>query len=478
MFNVLKDIETKYPVSEILVNGRQAWPYLRIHYYSQYARQVARLLGEREAYDLSPFSNKLRALKTSLRGLPRWFRRYDYIALSSASYRRPVNGRHCDRFLDPIIDELGGRNALLIETPTPIHFPAEHTHTTNVVSSIPLNLVAWLLGKPLRSRVRIGNFALLKAIQRDYGLQVDDRAIAARFAAQYIVFKFVFRMMRPKVLLLTCYYGGREAAVRAAKDVGVTVVEVQHGVIGKEHPAYNLRTDIDRSCFPDDLLIFGDSERDTFKNGRFLDPANIHPVGSFYIEYMKSTFKSNPAMVARLAGYRRTVGVTLQLAAEKRLADFIRQAALLDATIGYVLIPRVADDYLSSMTFPDNVIIISNHNFYELMMYVDFHATLYSTCALEAPSLGVQNILIDTDNMARTYYGGVLTDRMVTRYVNTPAEFVETAHFFERMDRRTVCSLNAAIFAVNYKDNVKDYVTKHLRPPVPSANAREYVASP
>ena len=51
MENILKGIETEYPVNTILVNGEQVWPYLRIAYNFAYTDKIA---SEKAKKQLAP----------------------------------------------------------------------------------------------------------------------------------------------------------------------------------------------------------------------------------------------------------------------------------------------------------------------------------------------------------------------------------------------------------------------------------------
>jgi len=201
----------------------------------------------------------------------------------------------------------------------------------------------------------------------------------------------------------------------------------------------------------------------TFGNSRFIEPEHVYPLGSFYIEYVKTGHTADNHLVQRLKDHRVSIGVTLASTTESRLIEFVCQAAVLDRNICYLLIPRhPQEEHHSSLELPDNVMIVKDQNFYELMMLVDFHATVYSTCAIEAPSLGVQNILINIDGLSKRFYGDVLNDSRVTRFVDTPEEFVSTANSFEKVDRDSLAKLNEDLIAVNYEKNIEELLR---RPP-------------
>lgn len=475
MQNILKQIESHYPVEEILVNGEQAWPYLRIRYFAAYFTETAYSYGETNYDSQASRGSKpiriLRFMKNTILGIRygfrNWFRKYDYIVLTGSVVGREVGGKYIDPFLDPIINEISPARVLCIETTFPVPpYGTNQVYPRYTVSRSPLimfTLVIMSLRRMFFRRYKIENKQVIEKIEADFGLNLNTNAVIESFEARRKVFTCLFRIMRPQAILLTASYGSSQPAVKAAKRLGIKVVEVQHGMIGKEHPGYNFHRDIDRACFPDYLLVFGKQELATFNNSCFIDQANVHPVGSFCIDYFRGNSRPDQQLSKQISGYRRVVGVTLQWISEKRLVSFICEAAKLDSNILYILIPRRPENeaYLT-MKLPANVVVVGDRNFYELMMYCDFHSTVSSTCALEAPALGVQNILVDIDGSARLYYEKVLSDDRVTRFANTPEEYVDIVKRFTRLDRNIICELHEDFFATNYKENIRNFVKTYL----------------
>ena len=463
MKNILKEIEGKYPVDTILVDGEQVWPYLRVAYDFQYVNKISSQKGEKPLGPSLSFLGKLKRLLNIPYGIKNWLGKYDYIAISTADARKLISGKYFNRLLDPVIDKLGRDKVLHMEIPAPALYPIESIYTNKVVCYDVLELLAMIAETFTLRRYRIENESILENINKEYDLGVDYLKVIKRFYARRMVFSLLFRTKKPKVVLLSCYYGLLQAAIKAAKDSGAQVIEFQHGSIGREHPEYNVYVELDKSYFPDYLAVFGKKELETFGDSRFIEPQHVYPVGSFYIEYMKTNHVPNKNLVQRLKNYKVSIGITLAITAESRVIDFVCQAAALDRHICHLLIPRYPqEEAYSSFEFPDNVMIVKDENFYGLMMLADFHATVYSTCAIEAPSLGVQNILINIDGLSKRFYGDILNDNRVTRFADTPQEFVGIANSFEKLDRDTIAKLNEDLIAVNYEQNVQELL---LRPP-------------
>jgi hypothetical protein len=109
-------------------------------------------------------------------------------------------------------------------------------------------------------------------------------------------------------------------------------------------------------------------------------------------------------------------------------------------------------------TLPSNIRIVTDPNFYELMKYVDIHVTAYSSCAIEAPSMGVRNLLINIGGYAKSYYGHILRDEIVTRYVETPRELVDEIMRLPPVDKKGIIEANAALITPRYRNNLLKYL--------------------
>ena len=64
MFNILQEIEKKYPVDKIYLNNEQIWPFLRIKYYFTYLKYHSEN-SEGQMREKS-FFQKLKVIKETL----------------------------------------------------------------------------------------------------------------------------------------------------------------------------------------------------------------------------------------------------------------------------------------------------------------------------------------------------------------------------------------------------------------------------
>lgn len=458
MINILKEIEARYQVDKILLNGEQIWPFLRIKYHYIY-NKITFIRDIQSTIKDKSLLHKIKMIRNIFYGFFNWFRRYNFIAISNSreGVKKIINHEYYDRLIDPIIDVMGEDNFLYIEKPFPVHHPKKEVHTKNIVSYYFIIFFTYILEKLIKIP-KIRGVKDLELIKTDYNIIINEHNILKQFYTKKKLYKIIYKLIRPKMIFIVSYYDNM-AAIKAAKELSIRVVEVQHGSIGNEHPAYNTLLDLDDTYFPDYLLAFGERDITPFVRSKFIDHENVYPIGSYYLEYVRDVLKPESSLIKGLSNYHRRVGVTLQWTVEDKIIDFVVKAALLDPYILYLLIPRhpIQRDY-SNLELPDNVKVVTDKDFYEMVMYVDFHSTAYSTCALEAPSLGVQNIMINVDDTSKIHFEKVLDNKNITKFVDTPEEYVEVIREFKILDFQTIIQSNEKNIVPNYFENLNKFL--------------------
>ncbi|MDK2821923.1 MAG: hypothetical protein PWP31_1888 [Clostridia bacterium] len=97
---------------------------------------------------------------------------------------------------------------------------------------------------------------------------------------------------------------------------------------------------------------------------------------------------------------------------------------------------------------------------YNIILNCDYHSTVSSTTALEAPFLGKPNIFINIDGMSQKYYADILKDPATVRYVNTPEEMVTTIMSWNKIDQAKLLEYGSLFFTSGYSENIKNALRK------------------
>lgn len=444
MAGSLTEIERDYDVLSVTAHGEKAWPILRWHY--AYAIDTKSSPKPRR-------KNTIDLLHEAFYGISNWYgeTKFLFFSDSAQSTRRFIDGEYYDRLVDPIIDELNPKACLLIEIPSPKHRPRTTTHTKRITSYTLIEICARILEKFEESTL-IENYEILKAIQAKYGINIADEKILRLYRVKKRLYNILYKHLQPRAIFFVEYY--RDIArVKAAKELDIKTIEVQHGSIGSEHPAYNSHLKIDGEYYPDLMLAYGEGEKQNPIDGFFYESDQIYPVGNFIIDYVNESYPAEKALQQDISKYVKSAAITLQKTVVDEMMRFIIEAAELDDDILFLIVPR--EPLNQNWSLPENVRIVTEPNFYQLMKYVDVHVTAFSSCALEAPSLGVRNILININDYAKIYYGGLLRDEVITRYVETPTELVDEINKLMPIDKDAVMKKNSAFITPHYRSNLK-----------------------
>jgi len=111
MINFIKEIENKYNVSSITVNGVQVWPFLRTAYYFKY-NEFYKFSNLNRNKSKNIFA-KLKRVKNVFYELENLSRKYNYLILSDTFEKSLVDNKYIDKIAESLMIELGKDNVLL-----------------------------------------------------------------------------------------------------------------------------------------------------------------------------------------------------------------------------------------------------------------------------------------------------------------------------------------------------------------------------
>jgi len=437
----LYEIEERYKKE---LESIEEWAYLRSYYRHALATKDIQSKVK---------SRKLKIIKEIFFGFFSWFRSYNYFIFSDTNERKMVDDKWFDKSVDYIIKVLGQDRGLLIEEPNPNYFEKKELYTKHISSRRLLDVLALIIARIMRKNIY---YSVLNKINEEYNVFIDYEKQINLFNARYILHKCLFKTYKIEFIIVNCYYS-RQYVVKVANDLNLETIEVQHGVITKENDAYNSLIKLDKSYFPNYLLSFGDSEKNELANNGLINK-EIFPVGSFYLDYLKSSFHKNVNLESITQKYKKVVGVSLQKGSEELMLKFIIELASKSENILYIIIPRFFNPKsCSQYVFPKNTLFYPSLDCYQVIMHCDYHCTFYSACTIEVPSLGIPNILVDFDGRAASIYANL--EGKTTFIVKTEQEFLNKVIEDISLDIDIVGN-NSFYIKTNYSSNIEKIVKK------------------
>ena len=436
MFNIF-DIEKKYKDE---LETLEEWNYLRNYY-----REGNHLLDN---YTV----NKWNAIKSMFYGFSNWFKNYDYIIFSSTGARKMVDSKYYDTRSDYICEYLGKDNILFVEMPSPKHYSREETFSKRIVSERFIDFLTIIVEKLSKKRY---TSPMLDKINDNYNLKINYTNIIKRFNARYKIYKILLKMIKPKYIFLNCFYD-KQAIVKASYALDIKVIDIQHGIIGNSHSAYYSEIDLDKNYLPDYLFVFGEEDKKNLKESKLFREESIYPVGNYFLEILKNNFLKDKKLSSIISQYRLSIGVSLQWPIEKDTISFLNASAKEIPDVLFIFIPRqYEDNKYATLALEPNIIFYPKLDCYNIIMHCSFHCTAYSTCAMEAPSLGIPNILININNTTNTYMKNMFTkETTFTVDTENTNDFIDILKKSYNFDKIKTSKSNEKYFLNSYQKNI------------------------
>ena len=392
-------------------------------------------------------------------GFFNWFRPYDAWFLGSKSNRVLIDGKYYDRLFDYPASKLN--RSLVIELSTNKHYKRKKVASKRIVSRSTLIIIEKFYSLFLFSKAK--NLQIFDQIKLEHEIDFDPSYAIKKMVSQYKVMKFLLFFNKPKYVFIAPAFTAY-GYVKAFKEKGIKVIEIQHGVISNQHYGYNVFSNFNDEYSPDYLLSLGENERKVFvPENTYIDSELVIPVGSYYIEHINNTFKPSIEIIDLSANYKLVFSVSLQdCVSGSKLVPFLVDAARKNSSFLYLVKPRRTsiETYSERYDLPDNFVLIENLNVYQTILHSDIHITAFSSCALEAPALGKKNILINIDGKAVQYYKDILINSNTTVYVDDYTEFENEVNQMHIQESEFVKSEHKDVLVSNYSEKVDEFLIK------------------
>jgi hypothetical protein len=446
----LIELETTVPVDKLIVKkfGKdfQVYPWLK-------GRLFHKAITGKETHQKKGLMLALRQLRSVFYGWWNIFRRYDIWAFTNSSERRLVNGKYHDKLFD-YVGNNSGKKTLIIELRLFSYFPYRKVASKYAISKSMFIFLEEIYSKLFLRSVKLADTKILDEINSKFESAINEKEVIRKYLAQYRFMKFWLSIFpNPKVVLMSVAYTNF-GYIRAFKEKGIKVVEFQHGLITGNHHAYNYAKSLEDNQFPDLIVTIGEREVNVFGDQNLFPTKSIRPIGSYILDYYSS--------LGREINDSKTVLLFTLQDGEigDKLASFIEQLIPKVSThTELIILPRRTPSAYYLQKFPGlKERHFSSSPFYQLVLKADVHATVYSTTAVEALSLGTGNILVNIDGASNQQLGAVLSENEYTHFVDTAEEFISSMKKLESAMKDDIAQSNTINVESGYKENVAKLV--------------------
>lgn len=268
------EAEEALSLFDVSARGRRYWPWIRNAVFGK-ALTAHGLLGKRHASwtdrPLREFLSPLTHSPRDVLGRLSW-RGLDHADLLVFSHNRQIEtpaGFVCP-YTGPVLARSSQERWVMQATHNGVMAMPPAEARTKYLELPTLLHGAASMARPLRHRLSrgerhdLGDWAEALSKRLDVDLPTDE----IREEAQYAIHEDEVRKgfypglldrVKPRAIIIVVHYSRRcMPMTEVARERGIPVVEIQHGLLGPTHLAYNYAPGRCPDIFPDYLLTFGD----------------------------------------------------------------------------------------------------------------------------------------------------------------------------------------------------------------------------
>ncbi len=294
------EFEAAQGLFDLELQGIKIWPYLRFGIYSKIKKK---LFGLADAHYSKKNNSKLMRLGAIIKLLPDIILKNPFIYLREKDVivfnhqRRVKNGEFYDCiYTDQILNEFPCSYYVFEALYHGSHYKPIRTSSVKYLDYIDLRNAILrevyrlagikVLTKEDKDKVRklvkkINNKFEVKLCPEGY-IRTVQRVIHNNYLYK-IAYEHIIKKVKPKLFIEVYYYSSKCMAMNElTKKYSIKSIELQHGVMGRGHVAYNYKTRKQPSAFPDHLFLFGEYWKDTTRLP--IEESNIHVTGFPYYE--------------------------------------------------------------------------------------------------------------------------------------------------------------------------------------------------
>ena len=252
--------------------------------------------------------------------------------------------------------------------------------------------------------------ALCELIAAEFGVSfpyASIRAVLGNFSLQRRLYSMMLRRVQPRTVVVVDF--GEYGLVAAALEFGARVLEMQHGIADRFHPAYAWGPDArlfkDRMPVPNRMLLFGEFWKQELSGNDFWTGA-LDVVGSTrcdrYRKIPRTSGKGRYRMLVTADGVESVETIRL-------LKEFLAAAAGMELEVIIKLHPILGEsDEPIRSAFADDTRVSTRaategDSTFRLLRAVDLHVSISSASHYDALGLGTPTAVLKAAN-----YGVVL----------------------------------------------------------------------
>lgn len=403
--------EKKYNLFDVEIQSVPIWHLIRIHIYRNYYQKKPQnnLVNKPFKKNKMNFFTVIKQLPYFMFKNPLLSKKHKDILIFNHQRRVKNNGKYYCLYTDLLIPTLNHSNVILEKKYLNHHYKPIPNNNIFYLDYITfMTAIKWrilslfsLNEKDMlvinKIRYIINNEFNLNIKYKEFTKIVQKHLNAFKIDLKY--YEKILKRTQPKLIIEVVHYEETRFVINhLAKKYNIPTIELQHGVMGEHHIAYNFLGKPDLSCFPEYIFTFGNYWID---HTRFpINKNKLFSVGWPYLESKSSMIiNENPKQQKVIL----IVSQDGQIAEElfKISKELLRKVDSNNYRILYKLHPKEYQffDEIYSNYVDENLTFISNNSkdIYYYLSIADYVIGVASTVIFEALNYGLKPLILETN---------------------------------------------------------------------------------
>jgi len=428
----LNDLESQFGLFDRTVEDVRYWERVRNDIYDDVCNSVG-VFGKANVEPGESWSERFRGLYLLLRNAiirnPYLVTQHNFLFYSHPRRKKQDDETWWDLYTDPILEEVD-LDAVSLEYDHGLtHYTPARTSSLRYTDLIEYcSTVYKMLPNYELPQAEAEYLAgVEEAFETAFRVEIDIvKTVREELAERKILvplYESLLTRVNPKVVVLVVSYG-KESFIEACQNMGVPVVELQHGSISKYHCGYSFPSSEKKDTFPDYFLTFGSFWRNRLDLP--IDEGNIYDVGYPHLEQKVSEVsierKPDPNSKRRIAFISQgTIGAELS-----KFAAELGEVAEDEFSVIYKLHPDEYSTWKNKYPWlvesPVEVHEGESMTLYELFSSVDIQVGVYSTAIYEGLHFDLKTYVLDIEGV---HYVQDLVDDGTITTVSSPQDLID-----------------------------------------------------
>ena len=395
-------LEEKYDLLNLEINGVHPWAAYRMDIYYEIGK-VFNVFDSNHSMKLSKkdkIINFFRLIKHYFNNLHKIKSKNIDVIIFSHNRSKIIENEHRDPYSYFIKKDLKQKNIKFIE----YEFPYKGSYIRKkeptkkyldkilILRNIKNLFIKINLDNKTKKKIDSLNKELNIATCYKFDIKKFLISNVKKFIITYNFYINELQKISPKKIFVVVSYGKGEL-IKAAKELNIKVIELQHGTFSKYHLGYSFPNTKNNTYFPDELYVWNSYWKNIIKLPINKDNVIIHPFK--YLNNEKEKYLLNPKNKNSLIIFGQG-GITDKIA--ERIIQRIDTIKKYDVTFKlhpneYHMLNRY--DKLNYLKEKYNFKIVTDINIYEYLSLSEYQGGVFSTVLYEGLEFNCKTILFN-----------------------------------------------------------------------------------